>query len=472
MFDKFMNLCNTYRDNDKQDTTDIYDYLDTLSDEELKILLKHEEESKNYYSALEQGLKIMLNSIYGAFGNKYFVASTLEIATAITAMGRSVIQLMDRTIEDYTYNKWHLDEELHKILNITDVNKIDDRYIHRESKVIYKGVVKENDVIEGIYQRKNGVCLYLDTDSIFLSFINYMKSCSFYKEASWSEKKQFIMDMAKHRLEPMFEEVLSEFAAKYNVKNVHKFEMENINESILFLTKKKYIKHTIWEDGTSYDRLTKIVPKGVTLVQKGTPKFVKEKLNDIIYYIFDNTQNLSLTPIMKKVVAWRKEFEFYDIDDICRQQSVNKYYSSKILFEGKLINSPGVISDKKELRLAKGTTSGTKCASYFNHLLHNNPEYLTKYEHIKAGSKIKYYCCIPDENLNLYVDDIQIDSKGKKQTLSKFGYLRGEFPTEFAPKVDYKMQFYNEFTKPLNFYLTALGFPNITERVSIINSVF
>jgi len=34
------------------------------------------------------------------------------------------------------------------------------------------------------------------------------------------------------------------------------------------------------------------------------------------------------------------------------------------------------------------------------------------------------------------------------------------------------MQFYNEFTKPLNFYLTALGFPNITERVSIINSVF
>ena len=47
------------------------------------------------------------------------------MAGTITAQGRELTQAMDSANEDYWYNKWHLDTELHKRLGIKNVSKID-----------------------------------------------------------------------------------------------------------------------------------------------------------------------------------------------------------------------------------------------------------------------------------------------------------------------------------------------------------
>jgi DNA polymerase elongation subunit (family B) len=79
----------------------------------------------DYYSALEKALKLVLNGSYGAFATPYFILFNNNVASTITSQGRELTKTMDIDNQDYWYNQWHLDEELHKKLGITDVKKID-----------------------------------------------------------------------------------------------------------------------------------------------------------------------------------------------------------------------------------------------------------------------------------------------------------------------------------------------------------
>jgi DNA polymerase elongation subunit (family B) len=79
-------------------------YLNTLSQNEIKDLINYCDKQYNYYNAMQNALKLILNSVYGAFGNEFFVCSTKEIAGAITAMGRDIIKYMDHINETYWYD--------------------------------------------------------------------------------------------------------------------------------------------------------------------------------------------------------------------------------------------------------------------------------------------------------------------------------------------------------------------------------
>jgi DNA polymerase elongation subunit (family B) len=76
-------------------------YLDTLSQDQIKELINYCDKQYNYFNAMQNALKLILNSVYGAFGNEFFVCSTKEIAGAITAMGRDIIKYMDHINETY-----------------------------------------------------------------------------------------------------------------------------------------------------------------------------------------------------------------------------------------------------------------------------------------------------------------------------------------------------------------------------------
>lgn len=154
--------------NKKELSKEEIEYLNTLSNDEIKQLIEYHDKNGNYYNAIQDAIKLILNSVYGGFGNNYFVCSNKDIAGAITAMGQDGIKFADKIAEEYTYNYWHLDEELHAKLGVKteDVEPIDSRWIHRESKTIYDGQPTREEIDEGIYQRNVPVCLYIDTDSI------------------------------------------------------------------------------------------------------------------------------------------------------------------------------------------------------------------------------------------------------------------------------------------------------------------
>jgi DNA polymerase elongation subunit (family B) len=87
----------------------------------------------DYFNALQLALKLVLNGSYGALATPYFILFNNHVAGTITAQGRELTKTMDKVNEDYWYNKWHLDKELHKRACIKNVKQI----INGENVSIY-----------------------------------------------------------------------------------------------------------------------------------------------------------------------------------------------------------------------------------------------------------------------------------------------------------------------------------------------
>ena len=442
-------------DRDKKELTpDEIKVLDSLSIEEVKECVDQATKQKYYNQSLDLGRKLALVCVYGAFGNNHFVISTKEIAGAITAMGRDTIKYMDHINEIYWYEYWPEDTELHEHLGIdtTKVQKIDSTWIHRETLTVYEGEPTQEEIDEGIYQRKHPVSVYIDTDSLFVDFSRGMKSCGF--EGDDKAKQEFVLKIAKFRLEPLFKKKLDSYAKKYGVDNIQDFELENINQSILFVSKKKYIKHTRWEDGTEFPKLQQVVSKGVNLVQRGTPTFAKKKIMEIIHYLFENSETYNIKDLLKFIRDLKKEFDIQDPNDICPSSNLNMYLSQgKVLVDGVLIDSPGVINDKTDLVFAKNTYFTVKAAGLYNYLLNQHQECWNDYEFIKPGVKIKVYPCKHEKN-------------------NKFAYPQGAFPKEFAPEIDYDELFEKTILDGVNYYIEALNLPKLNKRLKVVMSLF
>jgi len=94
-----------------------------LKEKLIKVKAEHD-----YYKALQLGLKLVLNGSYGAFCHSAFAISNSEIANAITATSREVINLMLDNIENYFYNLWFKDKKTHDLLGQIYITKFDNGY--------------------------------------------------------------------------------------------------------------------------------------------------------------------------------------------------------------------------------------------------------------------------------------------------------------------------------------------------------
>ena len=75
--------------------------LEKLSDSELQELLKFTQDKSNEFHILQISLKTLINSLYGALGNKAFILINEKIAQAITGNGRYFIKSFGRRIENH-----------------------------------------------------------------------------------------------------------------------------------------------------------------------------------------------------------------------------------------------------------------------------------------------------------------------------------------------------------------------------------
>jgi hypothetical protein len=53
-----------------------------------------------------------------------------------------------------------------------------------------------------------------------------------------------------------------------------------------------------------------------------------------------------------------------------------------------------------------------------------------------------------------------------------FAYSRGSYPIEFAPEIDYDLQFSKSILSPINSIIEPLGMPEITARLTIVMDIF
>jgi hypothetical protein len=432
-----------------------------------------------------------LNGSYGAFATQYFILFNPNVASSITAQGRDLTKTMNAVNERYWYEQWHLDFELHSklgIKNITKISKSEPTSIYADTDslfVSFEPAIEhcewQNLVIDSIntidepfvfleYRQeskiKNKNCLghfrqvddlrkFLQENQLDLVLIDgyFAKQRDFNSKElqeilndktirwNWDNELDFIQGIDHFRFGGYFKKCLEEYAESFGVENREDFELERVSESIINIAKKKYIQHIVYEDGIPFDRMTYIFPKGVELVRSSTPYFAREKIVEIVKYLFSHPDDFNIKDLLKLVKQLRKEFELADIDDISMQSSCSNYETK-------------VLEDKDRLSFVSGAHFAVKSAAYYNYLLHQNKDLQAKYEFIKSGTKIKYY----------YVKNKKINDT--------FSFIRGSYPAEFAPEIDYDDQFLKSILSPINSIIQPLGMPEITKRLSVVLDIF
>jgi DNA polymerase elongation subunit (family B) len=398
---------------------------------------------------------------------------------------------MDKVNEDYWYGQWHLDFELHKnlgIKNVTQIPKDEHVSIYADTDSLFVSfkpaidhcvwinlifgsdylnsiqepfLILSKDEIEHDNQNCIGQAksiselkeLLKNNPKLLLFDGNFVKDRELNKMIkageisnnilwNWSDELNFIHGLDHFRYGGYFKDRLEDYANSFGVENKEDFELERISESIISIAKKKYIQHILFEDGIPFERLNYIFPKGVELVRSSTPAFARDKIVGVVKYLFEHPDTFNIKDLLKLVKQLRKEFELANIDDIAMQSSCSNY-------EVKVLNDKTL-----PLQFVSGAHFAVKSAAHYNYLLMKNKDFQQKYEPIKSGTKIKYYCC-----------------KDKSIT-DMFAYIRGSFPIEFAPAIDFDEQFDKSILSPINSIIEPLGMPEISKRLSVVLDIF
>ncbi len=362
-------------------------------------------------STQEQGIKLIINSIYGAFANEYFHFYNISVAETVTLQGQDAIKFTERMVDKYFKEFFHRDKPLLEAL----------------------GVVEGQEVP----RIKGNVWKYTDTDSGYLIFEECMEA------VQWKGGvKDFVLTLNSFRLSNYIKKVLNDYAETFHTENYLDFELETIAENAIWVAKKKYIQNIIWKDGKDYDNLTYIKTTGLEIIQSSTPVFCRGKLIDAVKYMFAKGKitEKDISDLVKLIKEIKREFKLSNIEKISMGRSVSDFQKF-------------VINDNDKLELQKGCPIHVRASAYYNYLLNQNPKLKGKYEMIRSGDKLKWY----------HSDDTFCDV---------FAYKAGMHPIEFAPKMNIERQFQASILDPLNRIITPTGIPALNPSLAYTVSLF
>ena len=311
-------------------------------------------------------------------------------------------------------------------------NSIDDYFInmwHLDKKLHEAmGLTRVNKINE------KTVTIYMDTDSCYVTFAPMINSCD------WQGTPvEFILKLKQLRLNAYLKKKFEEYAAKFNTENIQDLELEKISRSAIMVAKKKYILDLAWKDpGVFYAPQEKIKYVGIEIVQGSTPKFARKVLKDMTKLVCAKGKTLQYADAVKKLKEIKKEYVLQAPEDIAKTQAIGDYEKY-------------CLDDRKTVRLAPKCGVNVRAAAVYNHIILNS-KWKSKYNLIKTGDKLKFY--------------------STKDGNEVFGFLPNNFPYEFAPAVDYDMQFEKTIIEPFNRVLMATGFNPIPGNLIYAKSLF
>jgi hypothetical protein len=341
--------------------------------------------------------------------------------------------------KDNMFNKKQLDRIPHDYAIITDkdfdIEISNDKYVslYRSFDLLGDDPLKTIDpsikilIVDGYHIKNRDLNKLLSNHNVRIMY-------------NWDRELDLIHGMDRFKIEGFFRDRLAQHADSYGVENKQDFELERVDESIINIQKKKYIQHVVWEDGIEFPRFQYIYPKGVELVRSSTAPFARKHITNIVKYLFEHPDTFNIKDLLGMIKKLRKEFELAEPDDLGGQTSCKKYDEK-------------VLNDKDKLEFVSGAHFSVKAAGLFNHILGQNSQYVDKYERVKSGDKIKYHYTTDSRN-------------------PVFAWIRGAYPIEFAPPVDYDVHFFKMLLKPINGIIEPLGLPEISKRLSVVLDIF
>ena len=385
------------------------DYMSMSLDELNQKLLEIQKKSSDFYNT-EQGIKLTLNSIYGATGNQYFALFNPDVAESVTLQGQDIWKFAEKIINRYFNDMWHLDTEVHEKMEVRNVRKLNLDFI-----------------------------IYGDTDSNYINFGAVMDSCEFDYDHF-----EFVKRLNEHRLKDYIKKCYDIYSEKWNTKNYQDFELESLSYAGVFLGKKKYVLHIAWQDPNKdlFTRLSKIKSTGIELAQGGTAPFAREKLTFLLRHIFEKGKSFDIREFVKILKDIKNEFKIQNPDQISIGTSVNNLEKF-------------IVNDTNKFEVGKGCPMHVRAAGYHNYVL-NNSKYKAKYSLIRSSEKIKFY---------------YVKTKNEAEN-NVFGYLNGSYPYEYAPPVDFDEQFNRVILDPINRFIEAMGYAPLSPNLLLVRALF
>lgn len=248
-----------------------------------KLIKEYKKENKDTSSleAKSYALKILLNSLYGAFSNIWFRWFDIRIAETITSMGQTAI----RSMAKYLVNKY-----------------------------------KDLEVVA------------IDTDSLFINLEKIIEK-EFNRDSNNKKILDFILKFQEEIIEPCIEEHFNLLTKKINAfKNTIKMENECISDRGIITEKKHYILKIIYKDGIFYLNDMKLKIKGIEVVRTSTPEIVRKKLKEVLELILKGKNNFEIIDFIKK---FKKEFLSCSIEEISFPRSIQKGLLEKYNLQSK-----------------------------------------------------------------------------------------------------------------------------------------
>ena len=292
---------------------------------------KYKKRRESILNNKQYALKILMNSIYGAFANNFFFLSDRDIARSITLTGQTVIKSANDIIQNF-YEEQGIDKETLQTKPPTIYNDTDSVYV----------------TIQPLIEKNNIKLLKKDNT---LS----------------SEAEKLIEKLEKHINENICDWAKKELNSK---KPTLEFKRESICDVGIFIQKKRNVLHVIDEEGVPCDK-TKYT--GIEVVRSTMTKKVKEFNKKIIETMLETRDPSQTNIIMEKI---------YEEFQICTENDLSFVVGIK--------NYEKYADSCNELSTVKGMPVHVKAAYFYNYFL-KSLKLDKKYEKITSGDKIQYF---------------------------------------------------------------------------------
>ncbi len=375
--------------------------------------VKEEGFSEQYYDSQQMIRKILINSMYGVLGNRFFSFYNIKNAMAITIAGRDVIEYVSDSVNDYFHKYWH-----------KTFWKYFPEYEHLKGKIPQ---IKK-DMIPVVDTDSNYICLSEVIEGLGLTFAND------------EEYRIWVDNFDVVFLTPFFNKILKLYAKKYNAENLHDFKREKIITRKLVLKKKKYADIVIENEGKVYPE-PELSITGIDMVKTTTPTFFKSAARTVLESMLVDNDPVKVQDMLRD---YKHEFMESDIVNISAPRSVNNY--------GKYAEDLETYMENDGVFIKPKTPQHVRASINYNFFI-KKKKIMTPF--VGNGSKIKVVYVNPNNILQTEV----------------IAYV-GKFPKEFHQyfKIDYETQWYKGFIKMIEDFYDAFDWGDVILEKTNINS--
>lgn len=228
----------------------------------------------------QMAIKILMNSLFGALGNKWYRYFDLRIAEGITLTGQLVIKWCEKTIND----------ELNKLLG-----------------------TNEDYVIA------------IDTDSVYVNFKPFVDK---FKP---KDPVKFLDETCQKHFNVMFEKSLANLRAKMNCPGDRMvMEREVIADRAIWLAKKRYILNVHNSEGVQYAK-PKHKIMGIEAIKSSTPQVCRDKFKEVFHVVMNGSE----VDTQKFIQEFRREFSALPPEVVSSPRGVSdvkKWYNKQTIY--------------------------------------------------------------------------------------------------------------------------------------------